>query len=63
MADDDHIGAAFRGDDSVLDAERARLAAERESRNQQERQKLSRLPVDAAAFRKAVHSFIDKGRE
>jgi len=49
--------------EAVLEAERARLAAERESRNREERQKLSRLPADTAAFRKAVKSFIEKGRE
>jgi hypothetical protein len=49
--------------EAVLDAERLRLAAERESRNRQERERLSRLPADANAFRSAVRSFIDKGRE
>jgi vacuolar-type H+-ATPase subunit H len=48
--------------EAVLEAERTRLAAERESRNKEERQKLSRLPADAAAFRTVVRSFMDKGR-
>jgi regulator of protease activity HflC (stomatin/prohibitin superfamily) len=49
--------------ETALAAERVRLAAERESRNREERGKLSRLPSDPAAFRTAVRSFIDKGRE
>jgi len=50
--------------EAALDAERVRLAAERETRNLEEREKLSRLPADTAAFRAAVRSFIDtKGRE
>jgi hypothetical protein len=48
---------------AVLDAERARLAAERASRNAEERERLSRLPADTKGFRAAVRSFMDKERE
>jgi len=49
--------------ETALAAERVRLDAQRESRNRDEREKLSRLPADPAAFRAVVRSFIDKGRE
>jgi hypothetical protein len=49
--------------EAALAAERSRLEAQRESRNREEREKLSRLPANTAAFRDAVRSFVDKGRE
>jgi hypothetical protein len=49
--------------EALLEAERARLQAERESRNREERERLSRLAADQAAFRNAVRSFLEKGRE
>ena|SRR5271157_4572762 len=49
--------------ESALAAERARIDAERRARNQEDREKLSRLPRDTAAFRAAVVALIDKGRE
>ncbi len=48
--------------EAALAAERARLAAEREARTQEERERLSRLPRDVAAFRGAALSFIEKGK-
>ncbi len=48
--------------DSALAAERARLEAEREARTREERDRLSRLPRDLAAFRAAALSFIEKGK-
>ena len=54
--------AASRSDQALAD-ERARLASERESRIQAERERLEKLPLDAAAFRTAALSFIPKGKE
>ncbi len=48
--------------ETALAAERGRLAAEREARTQEERERLSRLPRDVAAFRAAALSFIEKGK-
>ena len=49
--------------ESALAAERARIDAERGARNQEDREKLSRLPRDTAGFRAVVIALIDKGRE
>ncbi len=48
--------------EAALAAERGRLAAEREARTQEERERLSRLPRDVGAFRAAALSFIEKGK-
>jgi hypothetical protein len=45
-----------------VDAERARLAAERTRLNAEYRQSLSRMAQDKAGFRRVVLSFMDKGR-
>lgn len=49
--------------ETALTAERERIEAEREARNREDREKLSRLPTDPAAFRAAVISIIDKGEK
>jgi hypothetical protein len=48
---------------TALEAERARITAERTARNQVEKEKLARLPADQARFRTAVLSLIEKGGE
>ncbi len=48
--------------ESALAAERKRLEAEREARTREERERLSKLPKDIAAFRKAALSFIERGK-
>jgi vacuolar-type H+-ATPase subunit H len=45
----------------ALEAERTRVAAEREQQNKGYREKLARQKVDAAAFSRAVLAFIEKG--
>jgi vacuolar-type H+-ATPase subunit H len=50
-----------REGDSAVEAERARVAAEREKLNGEYREKLARHPLDAAAFRRSVIAFIEKG--
>jgi len=46
--------------DSALAGERARLEAERETRTREERDRLSRLPMDTGAFRKTALSSIER---
>ena len=50
-----------REGDAAVEAERARAAAEREKQNGEYREKLTRHALDAAAFRRAVIAFIEKG--
>jgi hypothetical protein len=47
--------------EAAIAAERARLDSERESRNAAEREKLSGVHPDQAAFRAAVLSLVQKG--
>jgi vacuolar-type H+-ATPase subunit H len=47
--------------ESALEAERARVAAERERENKAFREKLARHPADTAAFSRAVFAFMEKG--
>ena len=47
---------------SALAAERQRLEAERDARTKAERERLSKLPKDTAAFRRSALSFIDRGK-
>jgi vacuolar-type H+-ATPase subunit H len=47
--------------EGALEAERARVAAEREKQNKTYREKLARQSVDSAAFSRAVMAFIEKG--
>jgi vacuolar-type H+-ATPase subunit H len=49
--------------ETSLEAERTRIEAERAARNQVEKEKLTRLPVDQARFRTAILSLIEKGGE
>ena len=48
--------------ESALTAERLRIDAERAETNRGDREKLSLLPQDNAAFRSAVIAIIDKGQ-
>jgi hypothetical protein len=48
--------------EAALAAERARLAAEREVRTREERERLARLPKGTEAFRKATLSLIERGK-
>jgi len=48
--------------ESALGAERQRLEAEREARTREERERLSKLPRDTGAFRKAALAFIERGK-
>jgi hypothetical protein len=50
-----------REGDAAVEAERARVAAEREKLNSDYREKLARHPLDTAAFARAVIAFIEKG--
>ena len=47
--------------EEAVGAERARCATERESKNAEYRSSLARKPSDAAAFRRAALSFMEKG--
>jgi len=59
----EHLKARAAENESALAAERARIDAERASRNREDRDKLSRLSADEAAFRATVISIIDRGKE
>jgi vacuolar-type H+-ATPase subunit H len=50
-----------REGDAAVEAERARVTAERERLNGEYREKLSRQQLDPAAFGRAVIAFIEKG--
>ena len=52
---------AAREGDGAVDAERTRVAAERERLNGEYREKLDRQPLDTAAFSRAVIGFVEKG--